>query len=78
MVYTLQGCLHDIGVTLALKRLHPGSLSWLNICLHDTTMPAQVTPAKVHPNCCGRARISLPYEISQRYYVNAKRPYVAV
>ena len=41
-------------------------------------MPARVTPAWVHPGCCTGARISLRYEISQRYHVKAKRPHVSV
>ena len=31
------GCLHDTGATFAPERVHSGSLSWLFICLHDTT-----------------------------------------
>ena len=30
----------------------------------------RVTPSRVHPICSNRARISLLYEISQRYFVN--------
>ena len=79
----LRGCLHDTGATFAPERVHYCSLSWLYICLHDTTtkynvMPARVTPAWVHPGCCTGARISLRYEISQRYHVKAKRPHVSV
>ena len=33
----LRGCLHDTGATFAPQRVHSGSLSWLYICLHDTT-----------------------------------------
>ena len=33
----LRGCLHDTGATFAPERVHSGSLSWLYICLHDTT-----------------------------------------
>jgi len=29
--------LHDTGTTFAPERVHSGSLSWLYICLHDTT-----------------------------------------
>ena len=43
-----------------------------------TVMPARVIPASVHSSCCTGARISLPYEISQRYHVNAKRSLVSV
>ena len=77
----LRGCLHDTGVTFALQRVHSGSLSWLYICLHDTTtnvMPARATLAWVHPGSCAGARISLRYEISQRYHVNARLPPVSV
>ena len=79
MVYTLRGaCLHDTGATFALTQVHSGSLSWLYICLHNTTMPAQVTPASVHPGRCSTARISLRYKISQQYHLNAKQPLAAV
>ena len=44
----------------------------------QNVMPARVTPAWVHPGSCTGARISLRYEISQRYHVNAKRPPVSV
>ena len=44
----------------------------------QTVMPARVTPAWVHPGCCTVGRISLRYEISQRYHVNVKRPHVSV
>ena len=74
----VRGCLHDTG---AKVRVHSGSLSWLYIYLHDTTtnfMLARVTPARVHPGSCTGARISLRYEISQRYHVNTKRPPVSV
>ena len=33
----VRGCLHDTGGTFAQERVHYGSLSWLYICLHDTT-----------------------------------------
>ena len=32
----LRGCLHDIGATFILVRVHSGSLLWLCIRLHDT------------------------------------------
>ena len=44
----------------------------------QNVMPARVTPARAHPGSCTGARISLQYEISQRYHVNAKRPSVSV
>ena len=31
------GCLHDTRGTFAPERFHSSSLSWLYICLHDTT-----------------------------------------
>ena len=34
---SLRGCLYDTGATFAPERVHSGSLSWLYICLHDTT-----------------------------------------
>ena len=49
---------------------------WLYICLHDTTTNFML--ARVHPGSCTGARISLRYEISQRYHVNTKRPPVSV
>ena len=33
----LRRCLRDTGATFAPQRVHSGSLSWLYICLHDTT-----------------------------------------
>ena len=33
----LRGCLHDTRATFATRRVHSGSLSWLYICVHDTT-----------------------------------------
>ena len=44
----------------------------------QNVMLARVTPAWVHPGSCTGARISLWYEISQWYHVNAKRPPVSV
>ena len=44
----------------------------------QNVMPARVTPTRVHPGSCTGARISLRYEISQRYHVNAKRPPISV
>ena len=44
----------------------------------QNVMPARVTPAWVHPGCCTGVRISLRYENSQRYHVNAKRPPTSV
>ena len=44
----------------------------------QNVVPARVTPAWVHPGSCIGARISLWYEISHRYHVNAKRPPVSV
>ena len=44
----------------------------------QNVMLARVNPASVHPGCCTGARISLRYEISQRYHVKAKRPHFSV
>ena len=41
----------------------------------QNVMLVQVTPAWVHPGSCTGARISLRYEISQRYHVNVKRSF---
>ena len=43
----------------------------------QNVMPAWVTLAWAHPGSCTGARISLLYEISQRYHVSAKRPPVS-
>ena len=34
---SVRGCLHDAAATFTPARVHSGSLSWLYICLHDTT-----------------------------------------
>ena len=72
----LRGCLHDTGATFAPERVHSGSLSWLYICLHDTNTKCYA--AAGHPGSPTGTRISLRYEISQRYHVNAKRAPVLV
>ena len=77
----LRGCLHDTGATFAPERLHSASLSWLYICLHDTATKCHAGashPGVSSPRCCTEARLSLRYEISERYHVNAKRPQVSV
>ena len=38
----------------------------------QNVLRARVTPAWVHPGSCTGVRISLKYEISQRYHVNVK------
>ena len=63
----LGGCLHDTGGTFAPERVHSGSLSWLYICLHDTTTKCYAGashPGVSSPRFSHRARISLRYEIS--------------
>ena len=79
---TLRGCLHDTGATVAPEQGHSVSLLRLYICLHDTTTkkchPGASHPGVSSPRFLYRARISLRYEISQRYHVNAKRPAVSV
>ena len=72
----LRACLHYTGDTFASERVHSGSLSWLYICLHDTTKKCHAGAS--HPGSCTGARISLRNEISQRYHVNAKLPSVSV
>ena len=62
-------------------RVHSGSLTWLYICLHDTTTKCHAgasRPGMSLPRVRTGARISLRYEISYRYLVNAKRPLVSV
>ena len=75
------------GVYMTSGRLSPrseftpvpshGSISFYMI-QPQNVMTARVTPAWVHPGSRTGARISLRYEISQRYHVNAKRPPVSV
>ena len=65
--------LHDTGATFAPARVHSGSLSWLYICLHDTTTTCHAGASYPGVNSSRRLR----YE-SQRYHVNAKRPPVSV
>ena len=75
------GCLNDTGATFAPGRVHLGSLTWLYICLHDTTTKCHAgasRPGMSLPHVSTGARISLRYEISQRYHVNAKRSLVSV
>ena len=72
----LRGCLHDTGATFAPERVH-------SVASHGSIFvymipPQNFMPAWVHPVSCTGARISLGYEISQRYHVNAKRPPVLV
>ena len=77
----LRGCLHDTGATFAPARVPPvpshGS-TFVSMIPPQNAMPARVTPAWVQPGCCTGARISLRYEISPRYHVNAKRPPASV
>ena len=72
LLHYFRGCLHDTGATFVPEWVHSGSLLWLYICLHDTTTKCHAGAS--HPGSCTGARISLGYEISQRYHVNAKRP----
>ena len=51
----LKGCLHDTGATFAPERVYFGSLSWLCICLHDTTTKLLLYNASIKPlftYCC--------------------------
>ena len=72
----IRGCLHDTGASFAPELVHSGSISWLYISLHDTTTKCHAGAS--HPGSRTGARISLRYEISQRYHVNAKRPPISV
>ena len=75
------GCLHDTGGNLAPERVHSSSLSWLYICLHDTTTKCHAGvshPGVSSPQFLYGGDFSLQYEISQRYHANAKRPSVSV
>ena len=71
----LRGCLHDTGATFAPVSPLRFPLMALNLFTwyHHSVMPARVTPAWVHCGCCTEARISLRYEISQRYHVTTTR-----
>ena len=77
-----RGCLHDTGATFALERRFTPVPSHGSIFVYmippQNVMPARVTPAWVHSGSRTGARISLRYEISQRYHVNAKRPPISV
>ena len=68
-----KGCLHDTGATFAPERAHSGSLSWLYICLHDTTTKCHAGASHLGMSSCIGARISLRYETSQRYHTVAHR-----
>ena len=76
-----KGCLHDTGAIFVPWRVHSGSLSWLYICLHDTTTKSHAGVSRPGVSSLWlshRVRISLQYEISQRYHVNTKQPPVSV
>ena len=47
-VPNVRGCLHDTGATFMPKWVHSGSLSWLYICLHDTTTKCHASAS--HPS----------------------------
>ena len=72
---------HDTEVTFALSEFTPvpfhGSI-FVYMILPQNVMPACITLVWVHPGCCTRATISLQYEISQWYHVNAKRAHVSL
>ena len=61
--------LHDSRATFAPEEFTPvpshGSIFVYMIPLQN------VMPARVHPGCCTGERISLRYEISQRYHVQS-------
>ena len=57
---------------------HGSILNFVYMIPPQNVMLARVTPAWVHPGSRTGARISLWYEISQRYHVNAKRPPISV
>ena len=80
LIDNLRGCLHYTGATFAPEWVHSSSFSWLYICymIPPQNVMLQVTPMWVHPGYCTRARVSLWYEISQRYHVNMKRLQVSV
>ena len=46
-VFIVRAWLHDTGATFAPARVHSGSLSWLYICLHDTTATCHASAS--HP-----------------------------
>ena len=74
----VRGCLHDTRSTFAPERVHSSSLSWLYICLHDTTTKCHAGashPSVSSPRLLYLSENSLRHEISQRYHVNAKRPH---
>ena len=72
----LRVCLHDTWATFAPEWVHSGpshGSPFVHMIPPQSVMPARVTPAWVHPGCCTEARISLRYEISQRYHVTTTR-----
>ena len=46
-VFIESAWLHDTGATFAPARVHSGSISWLYICLHDTTTTCHASAS--HP-----------------------------
>ena len=79
LICWFSGFLHNTGATFVPVRVDSSSLSWLYICLHDTTTKCHAGMS--HPRrefSPVGVRISLQYKISQRYLVNAKWPHVSV
>ena len=67
----------DFRAEVSSLRFPPGVKARLGLgLLHDTTTKCHVGSS--HPGCCTGAKISLRYEFSQQYHVNAKRPHVLV
>ena len=67
---------HDTGATFAPERVHSGSLSWLNICLRDTTTKCRAGTS--HPGCCTSVRnlatVSCKRETTTRFGVKSVYP----
>ena len=73
----LRGCLYMTPGRLSRPNEFTTALSHGSTFVYmippQSVMPARVTPAWVHPDCCTEARISLRCEISQQYHVTTTR-----
>ena len=70
VLWQLRGRLPDTGATLALGRVHSSSISWLYICLRDTTTNCHASGS--HP------KVSSPWFLYQGENVTPVRNLAAV
>ena len=75
-IYSVRGCLHYTGATFAPEWVHSNSLSWLYICLHDTTTKCHASASS--PRLLYRGENFTPVRNLATVYVNAKRAHVSV